>query len=130
MPMNRTMLKSKIHRATVTGAAVDYEGSVTIDRDLMDMADILQYEAVDVWNVTSGSRFRTYAIAGERGSGTICINGAAARLAVPGDLVIIATWQKVDPASAATHQPRVVFVDGRNRVAEIRPERGGAPGSR
>ncbi len=127
--MKRTMLKSKIHRATVTGAEVEYEGSVTIDRDLMDAADILQYEAVDIWNVTSGSRFRTYAIAGERGSGTVCINGAAARLAVPGDLVIIATWQKVEPSAAPSHEPLVVFVDARNRVADIRREQPGRVGN-
>ncbi len=127
--MKRTMLKSKIHRAKVTGAEVDYEGSVTIDRDLMDAADILPYEAVDIWNVTSGSRFRTYAIAGERGSGTVCINGAAARLAVPGDLVIIATWQKVEPSAAPSHEPLVVFVDARNRVADIRRERPGKAGN-
>ncbi len=127
--MKRTMLKSKIHRATVTGAEVEYEGSVTIDRDLMDAADILQYEAVDIWNVTSGSRFRTYAIAGDRGSGTVCINGAAARLAVPGDLVIIATWQKVEPSKAPSHEPLVVFVDARNRVADIRREQPGRAGN-
>ncbi len=127
--MKRTMLKSKIHRATVTGAEVEYEGSVTVDRDLMDAADILQYEAVDIWNVTSGSRFRTYAIAGERGSGTVCINGAAARLAVPGDLVIIATWQKVEPSAAPSHEPLVVFVDARNRVADVRRERPGKAGN-
>src|SRR5438270_13452220 len=89
LPVRRTMLKSKIHRATVTHADVDYEGSVTLDAHLLEAADILPYEEVHVWNVTRGTRLRTYAMVGEPGSGIVCINGAAARLAHPGDLVII-----------------------------------------
>ena len=113
--MQRTMLKSKIHRATVTGADVDYEGSVTIDRDLLDAAGILEWEEVHVWDVTNGSRLATYAIAGERGSGDICINGAAAHLAEVGDLVIIATFAQVYAHAAATWCPTAIFVDGANR---------------
>src|SRR5881398_142194 len=95
-PGRRSMLKSKIHRATVTDANVDYKGSVTIDSRLLEAADILPFEEVHVWNVTSGTRLRTYAMAGEAGSGVVCINGAAAHLAKPGDIVIIATFTLVD----------------------------------
>ena len=98
--MQRIMLKSKIHRATVTGADLHYEGSVTIDRDLMDAADIVSYEKVAVWNVTNGNRLETYAIEGERGSGVICLNGAAARLMAPKDLVIIASFVNMENAEA------------------------------
>ncbi len=114
--MTRKMLKSKIHRATVTGADLHYEGSITIDRDLMEAADIFPFEAVDVWNVTSGARFQTYAIAGKPGSGVICINGAAAHHVSCGDLVIIATWLEMNRREALTHQPRLIFVDERNRI--------------
>lgn len=120
--MNRKMLKSKIHRATVTGADLHYEGSVTIDRELLEAADILPYEAVDIWNVTYGTRFQTYAIEGQPGSGTICINGAAARLVSKGDLVIIASWQEVEAGAAKDHEPKLVFVDEKNRPAEPRKE--------
>ena len=120
--MNRKMLKSKIHRATVTGADLHYEGSITIDRDLLELADILPYEAVDIWNVTNGNRFQTYAIEGQRGSGTICINGAAARLVSRDDLVIIASWVDMDAEAARQHEPRLVFVDGRNRPQPTRAE--------
>lgn len=117
--MTRRMLKSKIHRATVTGADLHYEGSITIDPLLMEASDILENEMVDIWNVNYGSRFTTYAIAGQPGSGTICINGAAARLAARGDLVIIASWQEMSDAEARAHKPKLVFVDGQNRRVEL-----------
>jgi aspartate 1-decarboxylase len=112
----RSMLKSKIHRATVTHADVNYEGSVTLDRHLLDAADILPYEEVHLWNVTRGTRLQTYAIIGDPGSGVVCVNGAAAHLVHPGDLVIIATFTQLDEASARSHQPRVVFVDEHNHI--------------
>lgn len=121
----RTMLRGKIHRATVTGADLHYEGSVTIDADLMERADILPYERVDIWNVTNGERFSTYAIAGQRGSGVVCINGAAARKVSKGDLVIIAAFATVPEDAARTWKPRCVFVDERNRPVEQRLEHGG-----
>lgn len=114
--MRRILFKSKIHRATITQADVDYEGSVTIDRDLLEAADILPYEKVAVWNVTRGTRLETYALEGERGSGVICINGAAAHLNQPGDLVILATFAEVEASELAGWQPTVVFVDGQNRI--------------
>lgn len=120
--MDRKMLKSKIHRATVTGADLHYEGSITIDLDLMEAADIIPYEAVCIWDVTNGSRFETYAIEGERGSGVICINGAAARLVAPQDLVIIASFVNMSNAEALAHEPKLVFVDERNRMLETRKE--------
>jgi aspartate 1-decarboxylase len=123
--MTRKMLKSKIHRATVTGADLHYEGSVTIDTDLLRQADILPYEAVDIWNVTSGTRFQTYAIEGQPGSGTICINGAAAHLVNRGDLVIIASWVDLEEAKVAQHEPKLVFVDGHNRPTAQHTEQGG-----
>lgn len=112
--MNRKMLKSKIHRATVTGADLEYEGSVTIDPLLLKAADILPYEAVDIWNVTYGTRFQTYVIEGQPGSGTICINGAAARLVSRGDKVIIASWVEIPSEEAASYEPKLVFVDDHN----------------
>lgn len=112
--MKRKMLKSKIHRATVTGADLEYEGSITIDPLLLAAADILPYEAVDVWNVTYGTRFQTYAIEGQPGSGTICINGAAARLVSRGDKVIIASWVEIPDEEAAGYEPKLVFVDDKN----------------
>ena len=123
--MERIMLKSKIHRATVTGADLHYEGSVTIDRDLMDAADIVSYEKVAVWNVTNGSRLETYAIEGERGSGVICLNGAAARLVSPKDLVIIASFVNMNNEAAMKHEPKLVFVDERNRMLPTRKEEAG-----
>jgi aspartate 1-decarboxylase len=120
--MRRRMFASKIHRATVTGADVDYEGSVTIDADLLDAAGILEWEEVHVWDVTNGARLATYAIAGPRGSGAICINGAAAHLIDPGDIVILATFVDLDDAAAREHEPTVVFVDEANRVRELRAE--------
>ena len=114
--MRRTVFKSKIHRATVTQADLHYEGSVTIDAALMAAADISNHEAVHVWNVSRGTRLVTYAIEGPPGSGTICINGAAAHLNEPGDLVILATFAELDEAEARDHRPTVVLVDERNRI--------------
>ena len=114
--MRRTFFKSKIHRATVTHADLDYEGSVTIDEDLLDAAGIWDYEAVHIWNITRGTRLQTYAIKGQRGSGVICINGAAAHLNKPGDLVILATFAELEEAEARAHEPTVVLVDRQNRI--------------
>src|SRR5262249_42618599 len=110
MSFSRSMLKSKLHRATVTQADVNYEGSLTLDRDLLEAADILPYEDVHVWNVTRGTRFRTYAMEGEAGSGVVCVNGAAAHLASPGDLIIVATYMLIDNATSRHHRPRIVLV--------------------
>lgn len=121
----RTMLRGKIHRATVTGADLHYEGSVTIDAELMERADILPYERVDIWNVSNGERFSTYAIAGQPGSGVVCINGAAAHRVRKGDLVIIAAFATVPEDAACSWEPRCVFVDERNRPVEERREHGG-----
>jgi aspartate 1-decarboxylase len=112
----RTMLKSKIHRARVTDGNIDYEGSITIDRRLMAAADILPYEQVHVLNVNNGARFSTYAIEGKEDSGEICLNGAAARLAVRGDLVIILTYTQVPEAEAREYRPRIVHVNDRNQI--------------
>jgi aspartate 1-decarboxylase len=117
--MKRIMLKSKIHRATVTDADVHYEGSISIDSNLMEAADILPYEKVSVWNVDAGTRFETYAIQGAAGSGTICINGAAARLAAWGDRVIIASFVEMDDEEARNIKPRLIFVDEKNRIKDI-----------
>ena len=114
--MQRTMLKSKIHRATVTDADLEYEGSISIDEDLLEAAGILEYEAVHVWNITRGTRLQTYAIRGERGSGVICINGAAAHLNGPGDLVILASFAELEEAEARAFKPTVVLVDRQNRI--------------
>ncbi len=119
------MLKSKIHRATITGADLEYEGSITIDRDLMDAADIVSYEKVAVWDVTNGSRLETYAIEGERGSGVICLNGAAARLVAPKDVIIIASFVNMSNEAALKHEPKLVFVDGKNRMLPTRAEEAG-----
>lgn len=123
--MNRKMLKSKIHRATVTGADLHYEGSITIDLNLMEASDIIPYEAVAIWNVTNGNRFETYAIEGERGSGVICINGAAARMVSPKDLVIIASFVDMANEEALKHEPKLVFVDSENRMLQSRKEEAG-----
>ena len=116
--MTRTMLKSKIHRATVTEANVEYEGSVTIDVDLLEAADLLPYERVDIWDCTNGNRLSTYVIEGERGSGEICINGAAAHLVKPGDKIIIASFALVDDAEVRGWDARRVFVDDQNRIRD------------
>src|SRR5213083_1758482 len=121
-PMMRKMLRAKVHRATVTQANVDYEGSITIDRRLMDATDLLPNEAVCVWNVTNGNRFETYAVEGAPGSGVVCVNGAAAHLVRPGDLVIIAAFTWMEEATARVHEPKVVFVDERNGIREKRAE--------
>src|SRR5690606_17586356 len=113
--MRRTMMKSKIHRATVTDANLHYQGSVTIDPELMAAADILENERVDVLDVTNGNRLTTYAIPGAPGRGEVCLNGAAAHLVSRGDLVILVTYADYDDAEARLHRPRVVFVDGANR---------------
>ncbi len=114
--MKLNMFKSKIHRATLTHADLEYEGSVTIDVDLMRAAQILPYEAIHIWNVTRGSRLVTYALEGESGSGVICANGAAAHLNQPGDLVILATFADMTEEEAKRHQPVVVAVDANNRI--------------
>jgi len=118
--MRRTLLKSKIHRATVTEANLDYVGSVTIDRELMQAADVVEHERIEIYNITNGNRFTTYAIHGEPGSGVICINGAAAHLANPGDLVILATYAEYEEAEIGSHRPRVVHVDENNVASSPR----------
>jgi aspartate 1-decarboxylase len=128
--VRRSMLKSKIHRATVTHAEVDYEGSLTLDPELLALADILPYEEVHVWNVTRGSRLRTYAIAGEPGSNVVCVNGAAAHLAQPGDLIIVATFTQLDDEVARTHRPRVILMDKGNRIRHVTTAEVAGPGRR
>lgn len=117
--MQRVMLKSKIHRATVTDANIDYEGSVAIDEVLMEAAGILPFEQVQIYNIANGERLTTYAIKGERGSGTISINGAAAHLASRGDLVIIASYCTLSEAEAAVHNPILVYVDAGNGIRKV-----------
>jgi aspartate 1-decarboxylase len=114
--VRRTFFKSKIHRARVTHADLEYEGSVTIDDALMEAARIAEYEAVHVWNITRGTRLVTYAIRGARDSGIICINGAAAHLNRPGDIVILATFTEVDEGDAGELEPTVIRVDRENRI--------------
>ncbi|MCZ6464771.1 MAG: aspartate 1-decarboxylase [Proteobacteria bacterium] len=116
--MTRTLLKSKIHRATVTEANVEYEGSISIDSDLMGAADLLPNERVDIWDCTNGERLSTYVIEGEAGSGEVCINGAAAHRVKPGDVVIIASFVQVEEAEARSWEPRRVFVDEQNRILD------------
>lgn len=118
----RTMLKSKIHRATVTAANVDYEGSITLDPELMEAADILPFEQVHVLDVDNGARLTTYAIEGERGSRQVVINGAAARLVSTGDTVIILAYTHLDEEAARRHQPRLVYVDAANRITRTAQE--------
>jgi aspartate 1-decarboxylase len=113
------MLKSKVHRATVTGADVNYEGSITLDPELMRAADILPFEQVHVVDVDNGARLVTYAIEGAPGRGECVLNGAAARLVNPGDVVIVIAYQDVPEADAASHRPRLVYVDGQNQVTRI-----------
>ncbi|MEZ5330979.1 MAG: aspartate 1-decarboxylase [Thermoanaerobaculia bacterium] len=120
--MRRTLLKSKIHRATVTEADLHYEGSITIDRDLMDAADLQRFEKIEIYNVTNGERFATYVIPGERGKGEIVINGAAAHKASPGDLVILCCYADYDEAELEGHRARLVYVDGGNRIVRTVPE--------
>ncbi|WP_448384157.1 aspartate 1-decarboxylase [Desulfosoma sp.] len=113
--MRRTMMKSKLHRARVTDAHLDYEGSLTIDAQLMELADILPFEQVRVYNVNTGARFETYAIEGPAGRGDICLNGAAARMGAPGDLIIIVTYADYEEEEARRHTPRVVLLDAANK---------------
>ncbi len=116
----RIMLKSKIHRVRVTRCNVDYEGSITIDRKLLEEADILPYEQVQVLNINNSARFTTYAIEGEKGSGEICINGAAARLVVRGDTIIILSYRHVDESEVRNFSPKLVYVDSRNAITETK----------
>ena len=117
--MTVTMLAGKIHRATVTQADLDYVGSITVDEDLLDAAHILEYQRVEIANLANGERFTTYAIAGERGSGIICLNGAAAHCATPGDKIIIMAYAELEPAEAKAAKPAVVFVDDDNKPTRI-----------
>lgn len=114
--MKISVLKSKIHRAVITQAELDYIGSITIDENLMDAAGICEYEHVHIVNVNSGSRIETYVIAGERGSGVICLNGAAARSGQRGDCIIIMSYADMTPEEIKNNPPRVVFVDGQNKA--------------
>ena len=117
--MELTMLKGKIHRATVVQAELDYVGSITVDEALLEASGILEYEKVQIVDVNNGSRFETYTIAGERGSGMICLNGAAARCVSTGDKIIIMAYAALTPEEAKTHHPTVVFVDEENHVERI-----------
>jgi aspartate 1-decarboxylase len=118
----RIMLKSKIHRARVTEANINYEGSVTIDKRLMEAADILPYEQVHILDVNNGARFTTYAIEGEPGSGVICLNGAAARMVTVGDVVIILTYTNVEERDAVDYHPRLVYVNANNEITGVKGE--------
>lgn len=122
MQTMRKVLHSKIHRATVTHADVNYEGSITLAPELLEAADLAEYEAVHVWNVSAGTRFETYTIRGIPGSTDIAINGAAARLVTPGDIIIVASFQWMPEERMADYAPKLVFVDKNNRVKEFRPE--------
>ncbi len=118
--MNRTLLKSKIHRATVTDASLHYEGSVTLDPLLMEATDIVEWEKVDIYDINNGNRLTTYAISGERGSGVVCLNGAAARLVHVGDLVIICSYAEYTDEERTQHTPKLVLVDEKNRIPRRR----------
>ncbi len=117
--MEVTMLKGKIHRVKVKQAELDYVGSITIDEDLMDAAGILEYEKVQIVDIDNGNRFETYTIAGERGSGMICLNGAAARCVSVGDLIIIMAYASMTPEEAKSHRPKVVLTDGENKITKV-----------
>jgi aspartate 1-decarboxylase len=110
------MLKSKLHRVTTTHSELHYEGSCAIDENLMEAADIREYEQIDIWNINNGERFTTYAIRAERASGIISVNGSAARKAAPGDLLIIASFVHMEDAEAARHTPKLVYADAKNRI--------------
>jgi aspartate 1-decarboxylase len=116
----RTMLKSKIHRARVTDGNITYEGSITIDKKLMEAADILPYEQVHILNVNNGARFHTYAIEGQENGGEICLNGAAARLVAKGDIVIILTYHELEEEQSRDYHPRLVYVDEKNRITHTK----------
>jgi aspartate 1-decarboxylase len=118
--MQRVMLRAKLHRATVTEAILDYEGSCGIDEDLMDAADMKEFEYIELYNVNNGERFSTYIIKAPRGSGTISLNGAAARKATVGDLLIICTYAPMSEAEIGTYKPKVVLLDAGNAIKEIR----------
>ena len=118
--MQRHLMKSKIHRATIPSADLHYEGSLTVDQDLLDAADLLNYEEIQVVNVNNGARFTTYVIPGARGSGVVQLNGAAARLGLPGDVVILIAYGVIEDEEAQRFVPRVVFVDEQNRI--VRPQ--------
>lgn len=113
------MLKAKIHRATVTQAELDYVGSITVDMDLLEQAGILEYEKVQIVDINNGSRFETYTIAGERGSGVMCLNGAAARMVQTGDKIILMAYAQVTPEEASELRPTVLFVDEKNKVTKV-----------
>ncbi len=117
--MTITMLKAKIHRATVTQAALNYVGSITVDQELLERSGILEYEKVQIVDVENGARFETYTIAGERGSGVMCLNGAAARMVQPGDKIILMAYAQVTPEEARELRPRVLFVDEKNQVTKM-----------
>lgn len=117
--MRPTMLQAKIHRATVTHCELDYEGSCAIDEDLLEASGIREYQAIDIYNIANGERFSTYALKAERGSGVISLNGAAARKAAVGDLVIIAAYAAYDEAELAAYAPRLVYVDAGNRQKRV-----------
>lgn len=120
--MDRTLLKSKIHRAIVTEADLEYEGSITVDRNLMDAADFFHYEQVHIFNITNGHRFMTYVIEGKRGSNEICVNGAAAHLAREGDCLIIASFASYNENESKNHAPKLIYVDEDNNITSIKPE--------
>jgi aspartate 1-decarboxylase len=118
--VKRSILKSKIHRATVTGANVDYEGSITIDQELMEAARLVEFEQVDIYNIANAQRFSTYVIKGERRKGEICLNGAAAKLVSIGDLLIICSYSLYDEEEVSNHRPVLVYVDEKNRIKETK----------
>lgn len=117
--MEITMLKGKIHRATVTQAELDYVGSITVDTELLEASGILEYEKVQIVDVNNGNRFETYTIAGERGSGMICLNGAAARCVSVGDKIIIMAYAQMTPEEAKVNRPSVIFVDDNNKIERV-----------
>lgn len=118
--MIRTMLKCKIHRATVTEAVLHYEGSITVDEALMEAAGLVEYEQVHIYNIDNGNRFSTYVIKGERGSGVMCLNGAAARQVQKGDLIIVANYASYDEKELENFQPTLVYVDGNNHITNVK----------
>jgi aspartate 1-decarboxylase len=120
--MKRTMMKSKIHRATVTEANLNYEGSITIDERLMEAADLREFELVQIYNINNGERFETYVIKGEKESGVICLNGAAARKVAVGDKIIIVSYASYEEDELKNHSPRIVLVDDENRIKAIKGE--------
>lgn len=122
--MTRDMLRAKVHRITVTECNVAYEGSLTLDADLMDACGMVPFERIEVYDVDGGSRFATYLIEGERGSGACCVNGAAARLTEMGHKLIVAAYAAVPEEAVKTHRPRIVLVDGRNRILQVKDHEG------